>query len=71
MITNILIIAGITIVIISNLLMFFVSKNEDTDRLLWCVILIGAVIASIGGCLKVIPITHLIFFGLARAIFQN
>lgn len=56
MITNILIIAGITIVIISNLLMFFVSKNEDTDRLLWCVILIGAVIASIGGCLKAIPI---------------
>ena len=56
MITNILIIAGITIVIISNLLMFFVSKNDNTDRLLWCVILIGAVIAILGGGLKVIPI---------------
>ena len=56
MITNILIIAGITIVIISHLLMFFVSKNEDTDRLLWCVTLIGAVIAILGGGLKVIPI---------------
>lgn len=56
MITNILIIAGITIVVISLLLMFFVSKNEDTDRLLWCVILISAFIAIIGGCLKVIPI---------------
>lgn len=56
MITNILITAGLTIVIISLLLMFFVSKNDNTDRLLWCVILIGAVIASIGVCLKVIPI---------------
>ena len=56
MITNILITAGLTIVIISLLLMFFVSKNDNTDRLLWCVVLIGAVIASIGVCLKVIPI---------------
>ena len=56
MITNILIIAGITIVIISQLLMIFVSKNDNTDSLLWCVTLIGAFIASIGGCLKVIPI---------------
>ncbi len=56
MITNILIIAGITIVIISLLLMIFVSKNENTDRLLCCVILIGAFIAIIGGGLNVIPI---------------
>lgn len=56
MITNILITAGLTIVIISLLLMFFVSKNDNTDRLLWCVILIGAVIAILGGGLKVIPI---------------
>ena len=56
MIKDILITAGLTIVIISQLLMFFVSKNDNTDRLLWCVILIGAVIASIGVCLKVIPI---------------
>ena len=56
MITNILIIAGIAIVIISLLLMIFVSKNDDTDRLLWCVILISAFIAMIGWSLNVIPI---------------
>lgn len=56
MITNILIIAGITIVIISLLLMIFVSKNDNTDRLLCCVILIGACIAILGWGLNVIPI---------------
>lgn len=54
MITNILIIAGITIVIISLLLMIFVSKNENMDRLLWCLILLGACIAIAGGGIKFI-----------------
>ena len=65
MITNILITAGLTIVIISQLLMFFVSKNDNTNRLLWCVILIGAVIAILGGGLKVIPIDPI------RLLFKN
>lgn len=56
MITNILIIAGIGIMILSLLLMIFVSKNDNIDRFLWCLILLGACIAIVGGSLNVIPI---------------
>lgn len=44
---NLLIICGIGIIIISLLLLIFVSKNENVDRFLWCLILLGLCIAIV------------------------